>query len=61
MRGPYGAGQERRVSVEARGRTSLQGVDALLAAARAGIHRPGPAELLAVMGRGALVIDTRTG
>lgn len=36
------------------------GVDALLAAARGGIHRPGPHEMLAALARGALVIDTRT-
>jgi rhodanese-related sulfurtransferase len=36
------------------------GVDALLAASRAGVHRPGPAELVAALERGALAIDTRT-
>jgi rhodanese-related sulfurtransferase len=35
-------------------------VDALLAAARAGVYRPGPDELAAAMQRGALVVDTRT-
>jgi rhodanese-related sulfurtransferase len=36
------------------------GVDALLAASRAGVHRPGPAELVDALERGALAIDTRT-
>ena len=36
------------------------GVDALLGASRAGGHRPGPAELVDALERGALAIDTRT-
>ncbi|MGN6088328.1 MAG: rhodanese-like domain-containing protein [Actinomycetales bacterium] len=37
-----------------------QGVECLLQAARAGVYRPGPQEVLAAMLRGALVVDTRT-
>lgn len=48
------------MTVEAPAPAALLGVDALLAAARAGVYRPGPAEMLAAMQRGALVIDTRT-
>jgi rhodanese-related sulfurtransferase len=42
--------------------TSLQirGTEALLAAARADLHRLTPHEALLAMGRGALVVDTRT-
>jgi rhodanese-related sulfurtransferase len=36
------------------------GVDALLAAARADVHRPDPREMVEAMARGALVVDTRT-
>ncbi|MBN1092103.1 rhodanese-like domain-containing protein [Blastococcus sp. TML/M2B] len=38
----------------------MTGIDALLAASRAGVHRPGPAEVVAAQARGALVVDTRT-
>jgi rhodanese-related sulfurtransferase len=48
------------VTAEALSDCKVGGVDALLAAARAGISRPGPRELIAAIGRGALVIDTRT-
>jgi rhodanese-related sulfurtransferase len=36
------------------------GIDAVLAASRAGVHRPSPAEVLEAQARGALVVDTRT-
>jgi rhodanese-related sulfurtransferase len=36
------------------------GIDELLAASRAGVHRLTPQELVAAIDRGALVIDTRT-
>jgi rhodanese-related sulfurtransferase len=36
------------------------GIDEVLAASRAGVHRPGPSELLEAQARGALVVDTRT-
>lgn len=36
------------------------GVDAVLAASRAGVRRLAPAELLEAAARGALVVDTRT-
>ena len=48
------------MTTEALSDCKVGGVDALLAAARAGIPRPGPSELIAAIGRGALVIDTRT-
>src|SRR3954469_11985442 len=48
------------VTAEALSGCTVGGVDALLAAARAGTYRPGPEEMVAAMGRGALVIDTRT-
>ena len=38
----------------------MTGVDDVLARARAGVHRPGPAETAAALARGALVVDTRT-
>ena len=41
-------------------RTPPAGIDALLAEARQGVHRPGPAEMVAAQRRGALVVDTRT-
>ncbi|UOY00789.1 rhodanese-like domain-containing protein [Blastococcus sp. PRF04-17] len=37
-----------------------RGIDAVLAASRAGVARLGPAELLEAAARGALVVDTRT-
>jgi rhodanese-related sulfurtransferase len=36
------------------------GIDDVLAASRAGVHRLTPAELVAAAARGALVVDTRT-
>jgi rhodanese-related sulfurtransferase len=36
------------------------GIEDVLAASRAGVHRLTPAELVAAMARGALVVDTRT-
>jgi len=36
------------------------GIDDVLAASRAGVHRPTPSELVAAVARGALVVDTRT-
>jgi rhodanese-related sulfurtransferase len=36
------------------------GIEDVLAASRAGVHRLTPAELVTAMARGALVIDTRT-
>ena len=39
---------------------STDGVDALLAKARADVQRPGPEEMRAALERGALVVDTRT-
>lgn len=48
------------MTAEALSPCKVGGVDALLAEARAGIHRPGPAELVAAVQRGAVVIDTRT-
>ena len=36
------------------------GVDEVLAASRAGVHRLTPAELVAAIARGALAVDTRT-
>jgi len=48
------------VTAEALSPCKIGGVDALLAATRAGVHRPGPDEMFAALARGALVIDTRT-
>lgn len=36
------------------------GIEFVLAASRAGVHRPTPAELVEAQARGALVVDTRT-
>jgi rhodanese-related sulfurtransferase len=36
------------------------GIDEVLAASRAGVHRLSPAELVAARDRGALIVDTRT-
>jgi rhodanese-related sulfurtransferase len=38
----------------------VTGIDAVLAASRAGVHRLTPAEVVAAQERGALVVDTRT-
>ena len=48
------------MTAEALSACKVGGVDALLEAARAGVFRPGPEDLLAALGRGALVVDTRT-
>lgn len=48
------------MTAEALHASQVGNVDALLAAARAGIYRPGPAEMVEARGRGALIIDTRT-
>ena len=48
------------MTAEALSASKVGGVDALLDAARAGSYRPGPQDMLTAMGRGALVIDTRT-
>lgn len=48
------------MTAEALNAPKVGNVDALLAVARAGVYRPGPGELVEAMGRGALIIDTRT-
>jgi rhodanese-related sulfurtransferase len=48
------------VTAEALNASQVGNVAALLDAARAGVYRPGPDEMVEAMGRGALIIDTRT-